>query len=452
MKQCRKFLALGMIAAMLMATGCAPKEQPGTQTTEAEPTVAPTAAPTVAPTVTPATEPETQADKIPDTLSQEMYDQQDCILITMHYQDGTKVGPYIYLSVPQFRIGPDDYQVIEEPDLSDSPEWITFTSGDEKIEFSVFSGDPDIIRYTKNGKTSYFEACYPYAGEENPPFSLEQQFRLIFDPVNRAVNGRAAFVCDGGPEAALSQYVQTEFLANNQKLAVGSCYRFSDYDCLSYEVTESAEHWVHGKFSYAIRYERFVPAVVNWGEEQGTGDYEGWLIYKDQNVVLEKQPDGLWRTVGIQDYSVSKWPEGEDYREHQPRENAEASEYLQKLPQLLQEIRGTEENQIQRLADTFLRTSTAVALVGDTEFDWSVFCMDDWMNTMGMRSFFTKTVLWENASGYLHGRLKDPLAFQCVFEEDDHAIVYYYEITIHFMKDDAGLWKICDIEQPFAAT
>lgn len=444
MKRARKTtLAVSvLLTGALLLTACAPKA-PDPTPTETDP-------PTQAATQPPTTQPAMTAPNLrlnPGQVMNEFFDAGNAIVMTLCFADGSSYGPYSLLSMDTNLLGVwNGLTEVQEPDVSASGEWLVLESVDGAIRLTVYQGDTDIVLYEKYGERCYYQGV-----------GKERSLRMIFDTAENAAAGRIAFSSGTSGEDLLKEYATTAYPQHLEKRAPGSAYQFSDYAALDWNIASTHGNALSGTISFAAIPSRGFSPMADWLEmAEGTGEYEGWTIFTKE-VALEKQDDGLWYEISRRDYGVAYLCDYDLKDSAQVDTNdpmvQEALTYLAQAEEMFTQCQEAKDpaTSIRELSELFLRCTTAAAVSGNTDFDWTILCTEDALSRTGMRSLLKWQVNALFADGFLHGNLDEDIAFQQIRIEDGRAMAILREIQIYFIQED-GLWRICDVLEPFAGT
>lgn len=279
-------------------------------------------------------------------------------------------------------------------DVSGSPGCIHYYREDGTAEVILYAGD--IIQCTVDGNTEWF------LSRERPTYdwlmeNLRGTVQSLHLPIRLGYSGSA--------EAALESYA-----LQSVQVYGGS---EEDFRMLDISIREQSGNVILADLEFAVRGGRG-PAGASTSTP-GTGEYEGWTIYQD-SVVLEKHGDGLWYEISQWDYM--EWQNGGSGADQRPGHISlrKAEELLDTLEDQIAAM-GTSEGDLAKLADLFLRCTTAVAITETEDFDWSVLTTWDASNHIGLRTMLMMK------GGYFRGRMDRNFEPALVRIDNDRAVV-----------------------------
>ena len=442
----KRWIAL-LLCAVCLFSGCkAAGDTPGEVTTEVpttqmeETTIPPTAetefVPPMEPTMPPA--PELPEEMVYD-LCEFLLKQTGSVRITMQYETGEILGPQTRYLLPTCltHLG-EAFTPVEDPDISTRTHWVRITTGDDKSGVTIYGGDPVIILYDREGTLTAYRLEDSAGSIQNIMTTLSASEAVLL--------GRQGFPCEGGPEEVLARYVSYEHFARNQRLTEGNTLRYKRYIPIEWTVTDQRENAFRATVTYAVEFEIQSPYAQGQGME-GTGEYAGCRILTEQ-LAFEKGNGDIWYVIGDRDYHTART----EYTREAETDDPVGQWYLETVPQRIRwAMEATGEEQIYRLAQIFLTSTTAASMSSRTQFDWTLLCTEEAINSIGIQSLMNQMVR-PGAGGMCGGIIFGYVPIEGVVVHEDWAVSFHYEIRIFYEKDSQGNWKVCAVERPFAGT
>lgn len=425
----RKTFVLLLLFACLLMSACTGNTMP----TETEPvTIAKEALATTAqdektePTTEPVTEPATEpttvpSESVPVVYSIIMEDLAGDVGMWVEVCEGGEVTGRFYQCAFPIQYDFENITPVDALDVSGISSWIRYYREDGTADVILYAGD--IIQCTVNGNTEWFLA------EARPKYdwlmeNLRGTIQSLRLPIRLGYSGSA--------ETALENYAL-------QSVYDAQVYGGSedDFEMLNISIRQQSGNVISADLEFAVRGGRGLAGASNYAP--GTGEYEGWTIYQD-SVVLEKHGDGLW-------YEISQW----DYMEWQNggigSNQKFADMYIRNAEELLDTLEdqiavlGISEADLAKLADLFLRCTTAVSITEREDFDWSVLTTWDASNHIGFRTMLMIK------GGYFRGRMDRNFEPAFVRIDNDRAVVRDNDTILYFHLTD-GRWQVDDVMRP----
>lgn len=440
-----------LLVGALLLTACASREAQTTPIPTAPPVQAATQPPTrPAATASTETAPEISlnANRV-EQIYEDLFLSGGSLDLTLHFQDGGSYGPYALMNMDSDLIMPlSSLTEYPDPDLSACTEWIVLEPSNGAFRITVYCGAPDgdLICYEENGGRRYYHQSY--AGY----YTVGEDQRRIFDKLEYNALGRISFASESTDADLLEEYAKTVYPQHLQQLSPGNMYRYSDYEALRWTVLGTQENSVLGQISYAAIPGSRTPVNTGWEEAPGTGEYEGWQIYK-KAIALERHSDGLWYEISGGDYIIANQGGGTRQAVFPADPNTpEAQEALEYLAQAETEFAKRQELDsdgeiLRALAELFLRCNTAARISGSADFDWSVFCTQEALEYTGVRSMAAGVA--KLCRDHLNCDLHWPFTLEQIQIGGDHAAVFSGGLQLYFVRQD-GCWRICDIVDLYA--
>lgn len=440
-----------LLAGMLLLTACAlPESQPAPIQT-----VLPTQVATQTSTQPAATAPMETVPEIDlnanrlEEIYEDLFLSGGSLDLSLHFQDGSSDGPYALLNMDSDLITPlSSLTEVPNPDRSACTEWIVLEPSNGAFRITIYCGAPggDLISYEENGGSR----CYRQSNIGY--YTVGEYQRSIFDRLEYNALGRISFASENTGAELLEEYVKTVYPQHLQQLSPGNMYRYSDYEALCWTVLGTRENAVLGQISYAAIPGSRTPVNTGWEESPGTGEYEGWQIYK-KAIALERHQDGFWYEISADDYIIANQGGGSRQAvfpvDPSAPETQEALEYLAQAEVEFtkrQEL-GSDGEILRALAELFLRCNTAARISGSADFDWSVFCTQEALEYTGVRSMAAGAA--KQCRDHLNCDLHWPFTLEQIQIDGDHAAVFISGLRLYFVRED-GRWRICDIVDPYA--
>lgn len=179
---------------------------------------------------------------------------------------------------------------------------------------------------------------------------------------------------------------------------------------------------------------------VNGPVRTGYSISQSGTVTTYDSMLLEKHADGLW-------YEISQW----DYQEWQnggigtvkvpgPITSAQAEEFLNTIEAEVSAL-GTSDADLAKLANLFLRCTSAVAITDTQDFDWSLFVTEDASGYIGFQSILMIK------GGFFPWRMDRNFEVDAVHIDGDQAVVFNNDTYLYFRLID-GRWLLDDISRP----